>query len=72
MDVCICITESLCRMAEMISLVNQLYLNKTSKDEEKKKVVGSSPSLGFGWVPALSESLLGVQQSDSIYFSVTK
>ena len=32
---CLCITESLCCVAEFLNIVNQLHLNKTLKNEKK-------------------------------------
>ena len=38
MDVCICITESICCIAENYhNIVNRLHLNKTIKNDEGKK-----------------------------------
>ena len=46
MDVSICITESLCCTEETTNLENQLYFDKTLKNEKKKKyqIPGAVPA----------------------------
>ena len=49
MDVCTCITESLCWTAAMIAtIVNQLYVNKTEKKNLMEFALLGS---GFIWDP---------------------
>ena len=47
MDMCICITESFCCIAEIVT--NQLYFNKTIKIKKKEEALKTELFIGELW-----------------------